>query len=76
MKVKSLLKVIGDGTYVAIIEDSTGEIRTFDTAGTILRLGVSDMLRRDVHVVLPEPYDSLGGRYGITIVVEDYEVDN
>lgn len=74
MKVKSLLKVIGDGTYVSI-EDSAGELHTFDTAGTILKLGVSDMLHRDVHVVLPEPFASLGGRYGITIVAEDEEVD-
>lgn len=70
MKVKSLLKVIGDGTYVGI-EDSAGELHTFDTAGTILKLGVSDMLRRNVHVILPESYRSLGGRYGITIIVED-----
>lgn len=75
MKVKSLLKVIGDGTYVAI-EDSTGKLHTFDTAGYILKLGVSAMLSRNVHVILPEPYASLNGRYGITIVVEDENADN
>ncbi len=70
MKVISLLKNIGDGVYVKI-ENTVGEQQTFDTAGGILKLRVSDMLHSTVHVILPESYPEVGGKQGITIIAGD-----